>query len=96
MIAGDSSGVHSSGAGVLAIVVVRREAENDDNHYGGVDLRERLPAQRLESATEDAEELGYAISSPEKSCKLPYSSTSWPSTIPESDEAMGQAILRRR
>jgi hypothetical protein len=92
-IAGDSSGVHSSGAGahILAGVEVRREAENDDIHDGGVDLGERMPAQKLESVTEEAEELGYALSSPEKSCKLPDFSTSWPSTIPESDEAMGQA-----
>jgi hypothetical protein len=91
MIAGDYSGEHSSGAGdsILAVVETQRGAEKDGDHNGGVGLGDRLSTQRLDSVTEDAEELGYDLSTPEKSYKLPDSSTSLLDTIPESVEVLG-------
>jgi hypothetical protein len=91
MIAGDHSGEHSSGAGdsILAVVETQRGAEKDGDHNGGVGLVARMLTQRLDSATEDAGELGYDLSTPEKSYKLPEYSTSLLDTIPESVEVLG-------
>jgi hypothetical protein len=94
-IAGDFSGEHSSGVGVTipATVTMTREAENDGEHNGGDGIGEESSTQRLVSCTEDAEGLGIALSTPEKSYKLSDSSSSLLSTIPESDVALGHAML---
>jgi hypothetical protein len=82
MIAGYHSGEFSSGAGdsILAVVETQRGAEIDGDHNG---------TQRLVSATEDAGELGFDLSTPEKSYKLPEDSSSLLDTIPESVEVLG-------
>jgi hypothetical protein len=91
MIAGENSGERSSGASdsILAVVESQRGAEKNGDHNGGVGLVARLSTQRLDSVTEDAEELGYDLSTPEKSYKLPEYSTSLLDTFPESIEVLG-------
>jgi hypothetical protein len=94
-ITGDFSGEHFSGAGVTipATVTMTRKEENDGEHNDGDGIGEESSTQRVASCTEDAEGLGYALSTSEKSYKLFDSSSLLLSTIPESDVAPGHATL---
>jgi hypothetical protein len=94
-IAGVTSGDQSSSARVPypATVVTYLEAEKDGELNGGFGLGEELSTQRLDSVTEDAEDLGYSLSSLEKCSKVSESSTLLLSTILESDAILGHATL---
>jgi hypothetical protein len=90
-IAGVSSGEPSSGVGAPNPALT--ESEKDGANNEGVGLGEEVSTQRLDSCSEDAGVLGYDSSTSTKSSKLSASSTPMLSTIPESDEVLGNAIL---
>jgi hypothetical protein len=96
-IAGDFSGELSSGAGIPkpVIMVSLKEAEKDGATNGGVGLGDEVMTQRLDTSTEEAETLGYAISTPKKSSKLPGAPTMLLPTISESDDGAQRSPMGR-
>jgi hypothetical protein len=74
-------------------MVSLKEAEKDGGTIGGVGSGEKLSTQRLDTSTEEVETLGHDLSTPKMSSKLSDFSTLLLPTIPESDKALGRAIL---